>query len=689
MSPTDYVVGVVAFTVMLAGCLGGAWLLLRKRYGHLTGAPKAVAYGILVTLGVLAVHLVPLILTVADRITVLVATAVWVGAAAVTPRVAAEPEPNPEPDAADGTVARVLAAVALMALAFIAAVVVRDRLTIAPMGIDLLNFHMPSVGAWLQTGSLWHIDVYLPDVAPGHYPNNGDVLTMATVLPWKSDFLAPMLMVPYWVLSGVAVYALLAELRVPRATAAMTAAVAMAIPVVLIPGLRGDMVDTVMVFGFVAGLLFLVRHDRTGRTCELVLAGLSLGLSFGTKWYAVSTVPAVVAVWTVARGWGRRRWAELVRQSAAVTGLVALSGGIWMVRNLVESGNPAFPVKVSLFGATIFDAPFDRARALGGFTIADYAFAPDVWRTYILPQFRDAIAGPAALAMAGLVVAVVLLVARRRQRDRATAIVAAGVVLAVILGLAYVVTPYTAGGLEDMPTLVAGDARYAVPALVVAAMLAGWAAARVRHGPAVFAVAGLLTVLDGIVQFSQAIRLEVRPETVAFGVLAVAAGPAVVLSVRALRERATLRRQALVFGGAAVVLAAVLVAGGRKVQQDYVAKRYLGRDAVADALNTQARTGKRVGLSGVWADDGLAPPLLAYGPRFGNHVAYIGYNDKDMLRRYRSRSAFAAAVDRAGYDFIVVGRGRPPKPSVNEERWAVAAGYRPVARSERLSLFRR
>ncbi len=118
-----------------------------------------------------------------------------------------------------------------------------------------------------RSGSIWHIDVYLPDLAPGHYPNNGDVMYL-----WRrscrgdSDFLAHFAMYPFWALLGVATYALAAELRAPRAAAVTAACVAArrSRPWRW-PPLMGGLVDSVMLFGFASGLLFLLRHARNGR----------------------------------------------------------------------------------------------------------------------------------------------------------------------------------------------------------------------------------------------------------------------------------------------------------------------------------------------------------------------------------------------------------------------------------------
>jgi hypothetical protein len=161
-------------------------------------------------------------------------------------------------------------------------------------------------------------------------------------------------MYPYWALTGIALYAVARELRAPPQAAVIGACVALAIPAIAVPALIAGLVDALALFGLVSGILFLLRFRRTRAGRELAFAGLALGVAFGTKWYAVWAVAIVVCTWAVAEGLDRRSARRLLSPGAALVGLIALAGGIWLLRNLVESGNPVFPVQVSVLGATLF-----------------------------------------------------------------------------------------------------------------------------------------------------------------------------------------------------------------------------------------------------------------------------------------------------------------------------------------------
>src|SRR4051812_21586047 len=161
MPAGGYLLGLACFATMLIATVGGAWLLLGKRFGHLTGSARVLALAILATCGVLAVHLVPGILGLLGRGSVLVASALWLaGAALVRPSpdapVPTEGPPPTKPPERE-PISSALAGVAVAATVLFALAFAHNRLVLAPGSIDILNFHLPGVGRWIQTGSLWDI----------------------------------------------------------------------------------------------------------------------------------------------------------------------------------------------------------------------------------------------------------------------------------------------------------------------------------------------------------------------------------------------------------------------------------------------------------------------------------------------------------------------------------------------------
>ncbi|MEA2308243.1 MAG: hypothetical protein QOI65_529 [Thermoleophilaceae bacterium] len=642
-------------------------------------------------------HAVPGILGILTRGTALAAALLLLGAVVVAVRAArgsSRPEPAPPRPARSGPLSWVLGggSVALVGLWLLATA--WNHTVLPPEGIDTLTFHLPNVAKWIQSGTFWRVDQYTPFLANGNYPQNGDVVFLAVLLPWRNDAFIALVNPLYVALAGVAVYALARELGAARATGALAGSLFVALPVVAL-GTNGQAMTDSMAFALLgAGALFLVRRERTGRTSDLVLAGLALGLALGTKWYATWGVGAIAVVWLAARVAARRPLRTTLRAASALLGLVLLAGGLWLVRNWIESGNPVFPQRVTAFGSTVFDAPRDLIRECAGYTIAHYLTDGRAWSDFIWPAYRGNYALPGAVLALGLAGAVAAIAAgwhraaRRPRRGsggpaegtaRPEALGLAGVACAVLLAIAYALTPYSAFGPEGHPLLAGANARYLAPALLVCAPLAAWAAGRAGRLRPVLELAAAVAVVDGVRR--------------GFSVpLHVVAGVAV-LAVGAAGAGWVLRR----LGGrtvALVIAALVIAALGYVRQREFNDGRYRTGDPVTAWIASNAPSGHRIALAGSWSVVGRSPVWPAFGPRMGNDVDYLGPTVRHQLREYPSRRRWSAALRRGRYDLLIVGRGGYarvcplPGQFSDDDRWARAEGLHRVAGDSRLTLYR-
>src|SRR5947209_6905549 len=475
----QYVAGLGFFLGTTAGVAVAAWLTLRRRYGHLAGSPRVLAGALLFTLGALAVHVIPLVLGVLTRGTVLAAAGVL---AVVATRI---PVGRPEPPARRPRSHDRRESVAIAALAATGAVgfeLARLRGLIAqqPTDIDVLNFHLPGVARWIQSGSLWQIDQLFPYFVTGYYPNNGDTLVLGAVLPWRLAAFARLVELPFFALAALAVYALARELRAPRSTAVAFAAAVSVVPALSDYALDG-LPDVVMPFAFVTGVVFALRYEREGRRSELVLAGAALGVAVGTKWYGVTSAVALLACWGALALVARRGIKRVARDGAIVVGAIAAAGGVWMLRNVVESGNPLFPQRFSILGLQPFPSPRHSILDRVGYTIVGYLGKPSVIDHYVLPGFRTRLGVSGAVVAVGLVAALAASApALRRAGRRPTRELAVWGVGLTALGIAllYAATPGSAFGAKNMPVQADTTLRWLIPALLLAAALsAAWAGA--------------------------------------------------------------------------------------------------------------------------------------------------------------------------------------------------------------------
>ncbi|HEY2594059.1 MAG TPA: phospholipid carrier-dependent glycosyltransferase, partial [Chloroflexota bacterium] len=341
-----------ALLALELGCSGlAAWLLTVRRFGALNGAVKGVALGVLWTLGLIAIQVVPLALGVLTRGTVAIASVALLAGAALIPSTRAKQNLPPIASkicrGAGDRASYALACAGALAFAGFGVAWLSFNITVHTESVDALSFHFPGVIRYIQTGSLWHIAQYLPQQAQGNYPQSGDMLMLALVLPWHS-FAFVRLFDPILLgLAAVAIYALAVELGAPKPTSVLAALAVCAIRPTLGAAYIDVLTDPAFLLGFSAGALFLTRHRRTSARADLVLAGLGFGLALGTKWYGLTDIPIVVAVWIAAELLRGRDWRSTARDTLIIAAVALAAGGVWMLRNWILTGNPVFDYKVA------------------------------------------------------------------------------------------------------------------------------------------------------------------------------------------------------------------------------------------------------------------------------------------------------------------------------------------------------
>lgn len=682
MSFGAFCAGAVVIAVVLGGVLGATLLIVRHRLAGLRGLEAALACAIVATSLALGVHLIPLIAGLLYPGTVAVCAVVafacaWWWARGTSPAPAAAPQPHLARGTDRPAIGAERTAVAIsLAVAAGAILAGAVRLVDAPVSeLDMLTWNLPEIARWIQDGSLWEIHEFVPYWGHDAYPHNGDVLLLGLVLPFDNDFLARTLGYGFLAVLGVAVYALVRELGARRELAATVAALVLAIPSVTLPTLVNVMPDVVLMGMFAAGLVFLVRHGRTNARSDLVLAGLALGIAFGTKWYGVTTVAATVLVWCGARMALGSSARVVARDGALLAGLVGLTGGFWLVRNLVLYGNPVYPASVP----PLFDAPRDVIRELYGFNLFDYRDDAAAWRDEILPAFRTMFGAAGALLAAGALAGGI--VAAVRSRRKASAADAAGpavmLVAALLIAVIYALTPYSALGPEGDPFNVEANTRYATGALIAfagaAAGLAApspWSTAFVMLGP----IAVIATVTGGDIAPDRDVAVT------AVGLMAAW----LLLSRRSLRRPAVGRAGATLAGMAAVAAAAgATLVLERRFNDD----RYGSTDGALAAIE-RARPGSRIALTGSVDDSGPSPVFPAFGPRLANHVDYLGVLVDGQLRPPSNEQQWRRLLLGGGYDLVLVGRADGVIPGPPVRAWAARSRLPIVVTSDRFRLYR-
>lgn len=305
---------------------------------------------------------------------------------------------------------------------------------------DTLMYHLPLVDHWLSAGSL-----YAPDASHWSNPGNNELLALWMVASFSGDFLAALNNLPVVALLGFAVVGLGADIGLSRPFRHLCGIAALCNPTVLhqLTNTNNDVASAALL---VACAGYGVRFARRGRSEDMVLYAVALGLLAGIKYYSLGYA-GVVWVTVAVLASVRDRRAGL---AAAITGLAGLAifGGYWYFRNWLVTGRPLYPL-----GA-------------GGVGEVHRPLYPAMWpstflgngRAELVPLAADSLSrwfGPCTLAVVvGLPLWLAWLLASSFSRLRSEGVASEGLArlalcaLTVSSGAVFAVTPFC---VEDMP----------------------------------------------------------------------------------------------------------------------------------------------------------------------------------------------------------------------------------------------
>ncbi len=688
MSLGQYLAGAVYFIATNGAALLAAAMIGRRRYRFEPALPRALAYLVLGVAAIVFAQVLPAALGVLGRPTALLAALLLLAAATRVPSRVPEAHAGEEPRRAaippSSAVSVAIAVVTVIVAVVYELAQLRVLATQPITATDMLNFHLPGVARFMQLGSIWQLDQFLPGFATSQYPNNGDFMLLAAIAPWHDLAFVRFVPLPFYAFTAIGTYALALELGSTRAAAATFAAAI--VPVQAISQLALDgMPDVIALSTLLAGVVFLIRHNRSREPAELLLAGLALGLALGTKWYGLTASVPIVVAWLVGTRLAGVRAAVLARRLGSLVAMMLAGGGIWLLRNIVISGNPIYPTAIKPLGLQLFAGSSGDVINRYGYTVADYLLHPQILRTYLYPGFKQQLGFIGLVVIAGVAIALVLGL-RALRRDGRTAgrqemLVLIGSCAALAMAVIYTVTPGSAYGLRNMPVEGFVNIRWLMPAVLCGAAISAGVAGAIGPFGVVLELAGLLGALDGVSQGTG-----VPGSTVIELLVLIAVVVALWFLLRGRRGRrdrpAGLRPRRTAAIAAFAALAVVLV-GGRLDQRSFDRHTYAPYDPTFAWIDKHAPDHHRIGIAGVWSTTGLPPVLPAFGPHLGNTVAYLGVRVRASLHVITEQRRFDAVIRANRFDLLLIGLQQPGR----DRSWAVMAGYRLVAISSRLALY--
>src|SRR3954464_8177405 len=329
-----------------------------------------------------------------------------------------------------------------------------------------------------QVGALHFTEVL--NLTVWFYPQNSELLHSAGVLFLGNDFLSPLINIGWMSLCLLAAWAFARPYGGgPIAVLAIALVLDANMLLLYQPGDAKN--DVAGLFFLLASTAILVNADAQSRAAAgsartlhsggpglravlpngaLIVAGLAAGLALGTKLNLLAPF-GLLTLGVIAVCAGYRLRATVIW---VVSSLV--TGGFWFARNLVHAGNPLPWIKAGpLPGPDQADINTREPH-----NVAHYLLPPDgsTIRHHLVPGLHESFGDLWPLVLAVVIGGFLLAIFRGR-----TPMIRMLGIVALLSGIAYLVTPLTAAGPEGDPTAFTTNLRYASPAIGLGAMLLG------------------------------------------------------------------------------------------------------------------------------------------------------------------------------------------------------------------------
>ena len=538
----------------------------------------------------------------------------------------------------------------------------QSSLDFGMFGGDTTWYHMPFSAFIAQEHSTVHLHYTDPlRLAAWFYPASTELVNAATIVIFKSDWLAPLQNLIWLPIGLLAAWCMGRPYKVGPAT--LVAAAIVLDSGVLIetqPGEgRNDIMGLAFLLAFVA---FLINgHQRRAPTAgavqdaperdaalldkgPLVLAGIAAGLAASVKTTFLVPVVAIALGVIIFSGRGRR-WTTTWAMGLPML----ISGGYWYLRAAIKSGGN--PIPITKFGPLNLPMPDQmpldpRPR----FAVAHYLTEPTIYRRWFFPELDNAF-GPLWPLILICAVAAAVYIAWRSRNKILRVIAVASLLTAVV----YVFTPLTAAGQEGSPTGFFTNTRYLTPGLILA--LTMLPIARPLRAPDRRAWLTLL-FLTGV----YAITVLTTPRWftsyivgAVFITLALVWAPA---GLSLARSRLRVSRAMVAGIAAAVVLLAVVL--GRAQQVQYADQHYVNPGPFLEEGGpwkayeyTQKLSDKKIGIIG--SSQIIFGQYGFYGNDATNSVEFIGVKGPHGSNRLpTSCRQLRRLIDEGGYEYLVM-----------------------------------
>ena len=263
-----------------------------------------------------------------------------------------------------------------------------------PFGWDSLNYHFTFAVEWLKHGNLNTPITIADDPSPTYYPINGSLVFLWLIWPFKNVFLADLGQVPFFILAFLCAYAISRKIGLEEKLSFFAAGLFLLIPNYF-KQLQIAYVDVMVAALFLASLDFLFLLKENFSVKFTLAYAISMGLLLGTKTVALPYCALLTVPFLYMLCKNTKKLYFLIIYLLAV----ACLGGFSYLRNLIETGNPLYPLNMKLFGIEIFKGVMERSAYLIHFKSSDYRISKLLFHEGLGPQTLFFVFSAAFLAL--------------------------------------------------------------------------------------------------------------------------------------------------------------------------------------------------------------------------------------------------------------------------------------------------
>ncbi|MDP8233316.1 MAG: hypothetical protein P9M06_00730 [Candidatus Saelkia tenebricola] len=245
-----------------------------------------------------------------------------------------------------------------------------------PLGWDSLNYHFTFPVEWLKNGNLINTITVSCNPAPPYYPINGSLFYFWLMAPFKSVFLADLGQFPFFLISFIAIYSIAVSIGIRKELSVFAALLTVVTPNFL-KQIEIAYVDIMVAALFWVALMFLINLYKKYSFKHVVIFALASGLLIGVKTLAITysivlIIPFLFIVFKNTASTGVKR---SLLYLLVFSLFVIVFGGYGYIRNIFLTGNPLYPLKMTMLGKVIFDGVLGKNVFQVSFTPYDYSLS--------------------------------------------------------------------------------------------------------------------------------------------------------------------------------------------------------------------------------------------------------------------------------------------------------------------------